>query len=545
KRPLVAEVGGAAKRRCRVAARRRQKNDSEAASGSFRDLARRASLLTCSGADDGATVRLCAVVMLERRPRRRGGDGGGGGSISEIYGDDNDDDAFQWRLRVAGSEPLRSHLRLLGPDIEALTRESLSTLSTDAAAVASASEAGPQPILQLPEPIVKGRRVQLEDMPINELRRFVPDLLKLVTGRTQLRWDDPAAMPLWWPDCLLPWRNVKQDWRTSDQRALIRHHADALREVVRHCYKFYGQSHLLELPIIESNQQRLVSESDFGPCLEAEEVLPESELHPVDVAAGEARNLSELVEFRNLSKLVEAPVFPVQLRSLGTQTGAVADPPPPPPPQPQQSAMWIRAPAKTLSISAPIASRCAKTCIVKLESRSTDPQPHQPTLPELQEQLSDQTAARASGPRSPEIVDHRRRVTDVSQLQDDPSRSPSNSDSSSQRAANVRLPVLVRRGRPARLDELDVNSIRRLLLHLVGLWNWGTEDVEPRRRRPRRIRWGCSDKRPAWWPLDVMPFLSIKDDRRAPDDRRDLCYTSALRQVVRACYRYYGQEHLI
>lgn len=88
--------------------------------------------------------------------------------------------------------------------------------------------------IQLPKVIV-------DSMTKRELKEFIPQLLKIVTGRDDVWHSRRSAKPDWWP-AEVNWASSKDDWLTES------YWTDNLRSVVRSCYKHMGKEELLYDP---------------------------------------------------------------------------------------------------------------------------------------------------------------------------------------------------------------------------------------------------------------------------------------------------------
>ncbi|XP_014676696.1 PREDICTED: nuclear respiratory factor 1-like [Priapulus caudatus] len=76
-----------------------------------------------------------------------------------------------------------------------------------------------------------------------QLRAFIPMMLKYSTGRGKPGWGRPSTRPVWWPDDL-PWANVRSDVRTEEEKQRVPW-TQALRTIVKNCYKHHGREDLL------------------------------------------------------------------------------------------------------------------------------------------------------------------------------------------------------------------------------------------------------------------------------------------------------------
>lgn len=103
----------------------------------------------------------------------------------------------------------------------------------------------PRKCPDLPKMVKRGMEVSLQQMTQKDLRRLIPQLLKIVSNdRRNISWKDQSKKPEWWPDIVIPWAHLKKDNRTRLQKDMMKY-TEALREVVRCCYAYYEKEHLL------------------------------------------------------------------------------------------------------------------------------------------------------------------------------------------------------------------------------------------------------------------------------------------------------------
>nr|KAG5706005.1 hypothetical protein BaRGS_028114 [Batillaria attramentaria] len=94
-------------------------------------------------------------------------------------------------------------------------------------------------------------RSQLNLQRLAQLRNFIPEMLKYSTGRSKPGWGKPECRPVWWPNDL-PWANVRSDARTEDDKKRVSMFSqvswtEALRTIVKNCYKHHGREDLLHV----------------------------------------------------------------------------------------------------------------------------------------------------------------------------------------------------------------------------------------------------------------------------------------------------------
>uniref|UniRef100_A0A672ZX62 Nuclear respiratory factor 1 NLS/DNA-binding dimerisation domain-containing protein n=1 Tax=Sphaeramia orbicularis TaxID=375764 RepID=A0A672ZX62_9TELE len=75
------------------------------------------------------------------------------------------------------------------------------------------------------------------------LTSFIPEMLKYSTGRGKPGWGKESCKPVWWPEDI-PWANVRSDVRTEEQKQRVSW-TQALRTIVKNCYKQHGREDLL------------------------------------------------------------------------------------------------------------------------------------------------------------------------------------------------------------------------------------------------------------------------------------------------------------
>ena len=96
---------------------------------------------------------------------------------------------------------------------------------------------------ELPPLVVDGIPTPVDKMTQAQLRAFIPVMLKYSTGRGKPGWGKDSTRPPWWPEDV-PWANVRSDARTEEEKASVSW-TNALRKIVRNCYKYHGRHDLL------------------------------------------------------------------------------------------------------------------------------------------------------------------------------------------------------------------------------------------------------------------------------------------------------------
>lgn len=92
--------------------------------------------------------------------------------------------------------------------------------------------------------VIEGIPTPVDKMTQAQLRAFIPIMLKYSTGRGKPGWGRDMTKPPWWPD-EVPWANVRSDVRNDIDKQKISW-TNALRSVVRNCYRYHGREELLD-----------------------------------------------------------------------------------------------------------------------------------------------------------------------------------------------------------------------------------------------------------------------------------------------------------
>uniref|UniRef100_A0A4W3IWX7 Nuclear respiratory factor 1 n=1 Tax=Callorhinchus milii TaxID=7868 RepID=A0A4W3IWX7_CALMI len=96
---------------------------------------------------------------------------------------------------------------------------------------------------ELPPLTIDGIPVSVDKMTQAQLRAFIPEMLKYSTGRGKPGWGKESCRPIWWPEDI-PWANVRSDVRSEEQKQRVSW-TQALRTIVKNCYKQHGREDLL------------------------------------------------------------------------------------------------------------------------------------------------------------------------------------------------------------------------------------------------------------------------------------------------------------
>lgn len=139
--------------------------------------------------------------------------------------------------KVFGSQPLENVVKNIKSNIMQELDEAL-------------AEQAPQPnemsgIHDLPPLTIDGIPTPVDKMQQAQLRTFIPEMLKYSTGCSKPGWGKMERRPVWWPNDV-PWANIRSDVRTDEQKKRVSW-TEALRAIVRNCYKHHGREDLLNI----------------------------------------------------------------------------------------------------------------------------------------------------------------------------------------------------------------------------------------------------------------------------------------------------------
>ena len=73
----------------------------------------------------------------------------------------------------------------------------------------------PAPVKDLPT-----LNTPVDKMTQDQLRRFIPRMLRCSTGKGKPGWDKESNRPPWWPE-EMPWANVKSDARSLKEKQKV------------------------------------------------------------------------------------------------------------------------------------------------------------------------------------------------------------------------------------------------------------------------------------------------------------------------------------
>ncbi|KAL8604382.1 hypothetical protein ACOMHN_028145 [Nucella lapillus] len=141
-------------------------------------------------------------------------------------------------FKVFGSQPLESVIRSCR---QGIMQELESTLQEQA----PQNHADAAHLHELPALVIDGIPTPIDKMTQAQLRNFIPEMLKYSTGRSKPGWGKAECRPPWWPGDL-PWANVRSDARTEEDKKRVSW-TEALRTIVKNCYKHHGREDLLHV----------------------------------------------------------------------------------------------------------------------------------------------------------------------------------------------------------------------------------------------------------------------------------------------------------
>ncbi|XP_076447337.1 DNA-binding protein P3A2-like isoform X3 [Babylonia areolata] len=141
-------------------------------------------------------------------------------------------------FKVFGSQPLETVIRSCRQGI-------MQELETSLQEQAPQNQADAAHLHELPALVIDGIPTPIDKMTQAQLRNFIPEMLKYSTGRSKPGWGKTECRPPWWPGDL-PWANVRSDARTEEDKKRVSW-TEALRTIVKNCYKHHGREDLLHV----------------------------------------------------------------------------------------------------------------------------------------------------------------------------------------------------------------------------------------------------------------------------------------------------------
>lgn len=139
--------------------------------------------------------------------------------------------------KVFGSQPLENVMKNC--------RNTIMVELDDALAEQAPQNSEGSAIYDLPALTLDGIPTPVDKMTQAQLRTFIPEMLKYSTGRSKPGWGKTECRPVWWPNDV-PWANVRSDVRTDEEKKRVSW-TEALRAIVRNCYKHHGREDLLNI----------------------------------------------------------------------------------------------------------------------------------------------------------------------------------------------------------------------------------------------------------------------------------------------------------
>ncbi|XP_029766739.1 nuclear respiratory factor 1 isoform X3 [Terrapene carolina triunguis] len=124
---------------------------------------------------------------------------------------------------------------------------------------------------ELPPLTIDGIPVSVDKMTQAQLRAFIPEMLKYSTGRGKPGWGKESCKPIWWPEDI-PWANVRSDVRTEEQKQRVSW-TQALRTIVKNCYKQHGREDLLYAFEDQQTQQQTAATHSIAHLVPSQTVV--------------------------------------------------------------------------------------------------------------------------------------------------------------------------------------------------------------------------------------------------------------------------------
>ena len=178
--------------------------------------------------------------------------------VDSLQGTPETSNAVQREVQVFGSklfeEVIRSHITELKNMLDEQTQQSPS-----AAFESSLPSTQGMPVLPLPAR-------DLDSMNGNELKSYVPLLLRHCMGRNRPMWGMEEHRPSWWPDGI-PFENVRMDTRPAGQVRETQTWSACLRQIVRACFQHFGCEALLDGKLADHHLCAYLSVLFLSVCL--------------------------------------------------------------------------------------------------------------------------------------------------------------------------------------------------------------------------------------------------------------------------------------
>ncbi|KFW11857.1 Nuclear respiratory factor 1 [Fulmarus glacialis] len=150
-----------------------------------------------------------------------------------------------------------------------------------------------------------------------QLRAFIPEMLKYSTGRGKPGWGKESCKPIWWPEDI-PWANVRSDVRTEEQKQRVSW-TQALRTIVKNCYKQHGREDLLYAFEDQQTQQQTTTTHSIAHLVPSQTVVqtfsnPDGTVSLIQVGTG-----------ATVATLADASELPTTVTVAQVNYSAVAD----------------------------------------------------------------------------------------------------------------------------------------------------------------------------------------------------------------------------
>eukprot|EP00076_Gallus_gallus_P018295 XP_015138315.1 nuclear respiratory factor 1 isoform X5 [Gallus gallus] len=170
---------------------------------------------------------------------------------------------------------------------------------------------------ELPPLTIDGIPVSVDKMTQAQLRAFIPEMLKYSTGRGKPGWGKESCKPIWWPEDI-PWANVRSDVRTEEQKQRVSW-TQALRTIVKNCYKQHGREDLLYAFEDQQTQQQTTTTHSIAHLVPSQTVVqtfsnPDGTVSLIQVGTG-----------ATVATLADASELPTTVTVAQVNYSAVAD----------------------------------------------------------------------------------------------------------------------------------------------------------------------------------------------------------------------------
>lgn len=179
--------------------------------------------------------------------------------------------------KVFGSQPLETVLRSNKQHV-------LSELETALLDQTPPAQQENPNLHELPHLVVDGIPTPVDKMTQAQLRNFIPEMLKYSTGRSKPGWGKIEYRPIWWPSDL-PWANVRSDARTDEEKKKVPW-TEALRLIVKNCYKHHGREDLLQVFNEDFNNTVQVQQQGYSGTMMQTINNPDGTLSIIQIDSG-------------------------------------------------------------------------------------------------------------------------------------------------------------------------------------------------------------------------------------------------------------------